>query len=228
MSWRTNSAVLWTRNVGRVLGVNRIVARLGERGYEEQYDEKLSSCIRNGDVVWDIGANVGYYTTQFASRVGSAGRVIAFEPSARNFQQLQSACKGLANVTLEPYGLGKTPGRVHFKQGCDALGATSQVVDDESAEDTVEIRVGDSLVLENAIPPPNAIKMDVEGFEGEVLEGLKSCLASPRLRAVGVEVHFGILHQRGLSHVPHDIEAALKAAQFSVIWPDQSHLLATR
>lgn len=228
MSWRTNSVVLWARNVGRALGINRLVGGLTQHGYEVDYDTRLSSCVRGGDVVWDIGANVGYYTTQFAERVGPEGAVIAFEPSKLNFARLQAACEGLHQVSLQQFGLGDVRGQVGFRQGTDKLGATSQVVSDASGADVVEIRVGDELISAAILPQPNIIKMDVEGFEGEVLRGLHACLASPDLRAVGVEIHFGILKQRGWGLAPQVIESALRAAGFSVSWPDHSHLLATR
>lgn len=228
MSWRTNSAVLLARNVGRAMGVNRLVGRLIQHGYEEDYDARLSSYIHSADVVWDIGANVGYYTTQFAKRVGPRGMVIAFEPSKLNFLRLQTACKELQQVGLQPFGLGEANGQVGFRQGNDNLGATSQVVSDASGDDVVQIRVGDELISEAVLPQPNVIKMDVEGFEGEVLRGLQKCLTSPNLRAVGIEIHFGILQQRGLGRAPQVIESVLRAADFSVSWPDNSHILATR
>lgn len=227
MSWRTNTAVLWARNAGRTVGLNRVLARFGDKGYERKYDEQLTSRIHPGDTVWDVGANVGYYVAQFSRLVGPRGTVVAFEPSARNFQRLQAACASLPNVRLRPCGLGNVRGRVHFQQGADDLGATSKVVDGAGA-DVVEIEVGDRLVAAGTAPPPNAIKIDVEGFEGEVIEGLATCINSPALRVVGVEVHFGILAQRGLGHVPRTIEGTLAAAGLTVGWPDKSHLLATR
>ena len=51
------------------------------RGYEESFRAAMFSCIRPGDCVWDVGANVGLYSELFAAAVGSAGKVISFEPS---------------------------------------------------------------------------------------------------------------------------------------------------
>lgn len=220
--------MLSARDIGRSLGINRVIARIREKGYETNYDSQLSSCMRAGDVVWDIGANVGYYTRRYAERIGQKGRVIAFEPSARNFERLRRACKELSNVSLMSYGLGNMRAKVHFRQGDDPLGATSQIVDEGVAGDIVEIRVGDDLIADGAIPPPNIVKMDVEGFEGEVIQGLTRTLSASELRAVGMEVHFGILKERGLAHMPRDIENALKSNGFTIVWPDHSHLLAMR
>lgn len=75
---------------------------------------------------------------------------------------------------------------------------------------------------------PNAIKIDVEGFEVEVLQGLGPHLAAPTLRVIGVEVHFGILKERGMADAPQRIERLLARNGFRVQWPDSSHLLALR
>lgn len=228
MSWRTSTIGVFARDIGRTLGVNRFVARLRAHGYEENYEAKLSASIQQNDVVWDIGANVGYYTKQFAASVGESGTVVAFEPSALNFERLKSACAGLTTVRLLPYGLGSVSGRMRFEQGSDDLGATSRVIEDRDAGTIVDVRVGDELIASGAAPAPNVIKMDVEGFEGEVLSGLAASLRSPALRTIGVEVHFQILKQRGLGRTPHAIEAMLETAGFRVSWPDSSHILATR
>ena len=89
MTWRTNGLVLAARNIGRTLGLNKVIASylLGE-GYEAKYDNCFSATLRQGDCVWDVGANVGYYTRSFCDRVGDAGFVFAFEPSPANYVRL--------------------------------------------------------------------------------------------------------------------------------------------
>lgn len=234
MSWQTQPWVVGLRNLGRVLGLNRwIAARLYGCGYETRYDEALAACLRPGDVVWDVGANVGYYTRLFAERAGDAGRVIAFEPSPVNFVRLQQACGTLAHVKLYPMGLGREDGRLSFQQGEDELGATSRVLEpSDSLTDhetiQVEIRRGLGLIESGIAPPPNVLKIDVEGFEFEVLEGLGKALAEEGLRAVGIEIHFGLLQDRGMGDAPQHIEALLQQQGYRLRWSDASHLLATR
>lgn len=227
MTWRTARPVVWLRDLGRGIGLNRWMASIGRSGYESSYDEMLSAAIRSGDVVWDVGANVGYYTRRFVSRVGGSGVVFAFEPSPVNFSRLHEACSGMPEARLVQAGLGATSGHVGFHQGEDDLGATSRVSDDERPTERVEIRVGDEEIA-TGTPQPNVIKIDVEGYEGEVLSGLKHCLKSPSLRAIGVEVHFGILAERGLPSMPRKIEHMLRDSGFKVRWPDSSHLIAMR
>ncbi len=227
MSWRTHPLVVKARNLGRALGVNRYIASRESGGYEAAYDARMRACIRPGDTVWDVGANVGLYTARFAELVGPAGRVVAFEPSPTNFAELTRACAGLRNVTLEPFGLGERLGVVSFAQGGDSLGATSRIVSGGTEGDTVDIRSGDALIAAG-LAVPNVLKIDVEGFEGEVLAGLRQCLSNPDLRAIAIEIHFSLLSERGLAHVPGEIEKTLRQQGLTVSWPDRSHVLATR
>jgi len=184
--------------------------------------------LRQGDCVWDIGANVGHYTKLFADRVGASGKVFAFEPSPANFERLCAACVSFPNVTLLQVALGKGNGRLRLKQGPDDLGATSRILDTESGGLVVEVRSGASLISSGGALPPNAVKIDVEGFEFEVLQGFAVHLKNPALRVIGVEIHFGILKQRGMPEAPKEIEDMLCRSGFSVRWPDISHILAVR
>lgn len=229
MSWRTNGFVLILRNIGRSLGLNRWIASyLLGAGYETRYDNSFSGALRQGDCVWDVGANVGYYTRLFSKRVGEQGRVFAFEPSPVNFGRLASVCASLGNVTLLHSGQGREDSKLRFQQGADELGATSRIVEADSAGVIVDIRSGASVIHGGEVLVPNAIKIDVEGFEYEVLKGLGEHLKNPGLRVIGVEVHFGILKQRGVPRVPQEIEDMLCRNGFSVSWPDSSHILAVR
>jgi hypothetical protein len=73
------------------------------------------------------------------------------------------------------------------------------------------------------------MKIDVEGFEDEVLEGMPRVLADPRLRAIFLEVHFKLLEQRGKAEAPIHIERMLQSLGFNTRWfKDRSHLQALR
>jgi hypothetical protein len=83
------------RALGQRLGILRPIVRafrwLLSKSYEEQFHRSLLDAIHPGDLVWDIGANVGVYTFLFADRVGPSGAVVAFEPSPRPYATLQAA-----------------------------------------------------------------------------------------------------------------------------------------
>lgn len=229
MSWRTIPLVMKARRLARATGINKPLAwLLNGGGYEVRYDAGFAAAIRPSDVVWDVGANVGHYTRSFAERVGRSGKVVAFEPSPANFARLREATATCDNVMLKNIGLGSRDDRLQFEQGADELGATSRVTGSSAGGMVVEIRSAASLLAANEAPVPNAVKIDVEGHEHEVLVGMSDLLADPALRLVGIEVHFGILQDRGQGDVPSRLESLLRRAGFAVRWPDVSHILALR
>lgn len=221
------------RTLGRALGINGLVARLvgGDR-YEDRFDRAFCATLRPGDCVWDVGANVGHYTRLFSAAVGPAGRVLAFEPSPVNASALEKATADLPNVQRLTIALGDVRASLNFLEAIPAQGYQSRCLTDQEAAGLstilVDVRRGDDIVNETPAATPNAIKIDVEGFECEVLEGLGSLLASPDLRTVGVEVHYSILEQRGRADAPRDIARLLAAHGFGVEWVDHSHLIGRR
>jgi len=225
------------RAVARRLGLTPYLSKLrhavqtiaGDAAYEAHFDRALMRAVRPGDVVWDIGANVGLYTTRFSDAVGERGRVVAFEPTPSCFAELQRATHARGNVTAMNLALGDTAGTARMTVADDPLGATHSLVASAGGE-TIEVRVarGDLLATDEGVPAPNVIKLDVEGFEEEVLVGLAGFLNEPSCRAVLCEIHFGILDARGRRQAPARIESRLRDAGFCVRWVDASHLAAER
>lgn len=232
MSWQTSGGVLALRRLGRELGLNRVLGSLiGGTEYELKFQRAMLEAIRPGDVVWDVGANVGLYSALFSDIAGSAGRVFAYEPSPHNLLRLKDAVALLGNVMVVPVALGERNETVYLEQGDDSLGATSRVMQHEGTTPgrvSVRQESGDDLVSSGAVPPPAVMKIDTEGCELDVLRGLRQTLQNPKLRAVCVEVHFRLLDERGLAHAPSEIERMLASAGFDVAWPDASHIVATR
>jgi hypothetical protein len=92
----------------------------------------------------------------------------------------------------------------------------------------VAVRSAASIVADEPELFPNLIKIDVEGHEGAVMDGMDGLLADRRLRCIGIEVHFGLLDERGEGGRPKSIEQTLIQHGFKVRWTDRSHLLAVR
>lgn len=222
------------RNLTRSLGLNKLAARLllcGE--YEDRFGPRLLAEVRASDTVWDVGANVGLYTSQFAERAGDLGQVVAFEPVPACFAALQEVARGRKNIHPVNAALGSADGHLTMALEQDALAATHRVVQgiDAGASDAfteVPVRSGESFATEHPRLFPNVIKIDVEGFEGEVFSGLKTLLNDKRLRCVGIEMHFGLLQERGESATPGKLEEGLQQDGFRVEWTDPSHLIALR
>ena len=97
----------------------------------------------------------------------------------------------------------------------------------EVAVEEVKVHVARAISYAERFPP-NVIKIDVEGFELEVLTGMAQFLASPTLRSLFIEVHFSILSERGRTEAPRKIVHRFRLTGFNVKWLDPSHLVAQR
>lgn len=145
--------------------------------------------VRQGDTVADVGANIGLYTIALAQRVGSAGRVVAFEPDPANAVLLKR------NLALNPTGekvevieaaVGDEEGEVPFEMN-------GEVQSHVSAHSGDRAKLVRSVTLDKMFEnkPLGLLKIDVEGFEEKVLQGgvhlLKDSFRKPR--KIFVEVH---------------------------------------
>jgi FkbM family methyltransferase len=205
MRYITNTNIIKLRNIGRRIGLNNLLAKLiNKKGYEINFDDSFNGHLKVGDCVWDVAANIGYYTKLFAKRVGSEGIVHAYEPSKINFKILTNNCSKLTNIVCHPFGIGDKNTVLNFIQGTDELGATSHFAENKEIGEMIEIKTGDYLIDEG-MTPPNAMKIDVEGFELEVLNGILKNIHNKFLRLIDIEVHFKLLKDRGMSIAPSKI-----------------------
>jgi FkbM family methyltransferase len=166
----------WARRLGIIRWVGRARGLLpfGSRDYEAQFARALLGEVRPGDCVWDVGANLGLYTARFSDAVGSTGLVFAFEPAPGPFERV--AQLGRHNVRALNVALGRESGELPMTVNADPLAATHSFVQSpDNQGGTVQVRVvaGDELVAGEGLRSPNVVKVDVEGFEEEVLAGLK-------------------------------------------------------
>jgi FkbM family methyltransferase len=205
------------RSVVRRLGLVPLLDKIRSVwrvGYEDSFSHALLSEVRSSDCVWDVGANVGYYTQRIAPL---ASHVVAFEPVQETFLRLSKLA--LPNATLVNAALADVQGMLPISLANDAsslAGFNSNIA---------EVRVvrGDELDL----PQPNVVKIDVEGFEWEVISGMQTRLRAPECRAVFCEMHFEVLERRGLRQTPAKIVKQLRSLGFAKIrWLDASHIYA--
>jgi FkbM family methyltransferase len=154
---------------------------LADREFHEIEMNALGSMIARGDVVADIGANVGAYTKQLSSLVGEAGRVHAFEPVAANFDILQTVVrKGrLTNVELHRLALGSALEEREIAIP-DLGGFTgyywAHLAKPGEHGEKVTVSMLDELWRRKVVSELEFIKCDVEGFELEVIRGARELL----------------------------------------------------
>jgi FkbM family methyltransferase len=221
------------RSIARRIGLTRAIVRIrGEAQYEERFSNAMLSAIYPGAVVWDVGANVGFYSAKFSDRVGPRGTVIAFEPVPVCFDALQNAVADLSNVRCMNAALGQSTGDFVFDVGDGSVNPNAHIVErgTESTGKTLALPVytGDVAAKQFSLPSPNLVKIDVEGFELEVVRGMQDLLRASSCRHVFVEVHFLKLQERGLANAAKELCRVLGSLGFAVSWIDASHLHARR
>jgi FkbM family methyltransferase len=157
--------------------------------------EALRANLNRGDTVWDVGANTGLLSMFAAKLVGKRGHVVAFEPSPDVFGVLQQNVNGISSITVSEVGIGSTNGTATFAAcGLSPEGAfVRELVErhcgEENVQDiAVQIHSIDHLIEHALYPCPSLIKIDVEGFELEVLKGGKRFLAAERPILI-IEIH---------------------------------------
>jgi len=154
---------------------------------------KLISVLRKGDVLWDIGASIGLYTALPAKAVGPEGQVVAFEPDSENYAKLRENVElnGLTNVRLVQKALGETKARMNLYKGADITDSNLRESSKSNSTgcEAIEMVDGDTFREDANLPPPRAIKIDVEGYEYAVLQGLHRTLAMPNCELVFCEIH---------------------------------------
>jgi len=129
----------------------------------------VKDLLHNGDIFYDIGANVGIYTLLSSEKVGNPGIVVAFEPLPANVRILNKHIQmnKCTNVRVIECALSNVSGNcLFFEHPDNTMGSISKNGNLEVPTLTL-----DSVVADGIAPPPDLIKMDVEGAESIVLRG---------------------------------------------------------
>src|SRR5580704_6835705 len=146
--------------------------------YERDKQHLVANEVLRGSTFYDIGANVGFYTLLASACVG-AGRVVAFEPLPRNLKYLRRHVElnRINNVTVLDVAVSDKNQVLHFH--AEKTGFMGRLSDDDS-ELPVESISLDALIGDGKIPPPDYIKMDIEGAELLALRGAEQVLRMRR------------------------------------------------
>lgn len=222
-----NRPRLFTVRYNKLTGPYRLCLRLADGpGMRQRLCEGTETAeryiflplLQKGWICGDIGAHVGDYTVEMAMLVGPQGKVYAYEVVPHYYELLKRGIEanGLTNVVPRLALVGATPGTVPLPVKMlprDMMGG--------AVTDVPRVR------LDDEIPRLNAIKIDCEGYEVDVLKGMTRLIAENRGLLLFLEVHNRQLPEAG-SSLEELANLLLAVFQFRVWEISYKHCLCSR
>jgi FkbM family methyltransferase len=175
--------------------------------YEPVKQQRIAEALQPGDVFYDVGANVGFYTLLASRVVGPSGLVVAFEPLPRNlvFLRRHVQLNRCGNVKVVEAAVSRLTGTKRFDPGTDP---SSGRLSDEGAIEVRTVALDDLVTDDKQLPPPSVIKMDIEGGEVLALQGAMRVLAEYRptifLSSHGHDIHIECVQR--LNDLGYEVE----------------------
>jgi FkbM family methyltransferase len=165
--------------------------------YEPIETEWFKECVGPGDTFVDVGANFGHYTFLGASRVGPTGKVFSFEPSPHASKVIEAAISdsGISNVVLVKSAVGKTAGSVslYLPNTPDLHSPSILFSDTNFIPIQIQVVSLDTFEAFESIRNIKLVKMDVEGYEPDVLKGMEKLIGAGKVENVFCEFNSGWL-----------------------------------
>ena len=196
VSWQIRSRVFPGPAIVPFVNGSRLMIRRGRPGSTGNLYTRLHEfaemgfvlhALRKGDVLADVGANVGAYSILAASLPGT--RCIAFEPASDTFELLAENVRlndYASRVTMHRMAIGNADGEVSLTTSLDTVNHVAAPTDEGVAQEVVPSRRLDTVL---GAETPAVIKIDVEGYETQVIEGAPQTLASEKLLAIVLEMN---------------------------------------
>jgi FkbM family methyltransferase len=166
--------------------LTQVVVKYGE--YEPTETRLIRQVLGEGDTFIDVGANVGWYSVLAAKRVGETGKVVAFEPEPSSLETLRRNVRlnGLNNVVVEGKALSNAGGTFKLFLAKANLGMHSLVLN-HGGEHYVEVEAVRFDDYWRGRGPVRLIKIDTEGAEAMILDGMRETLKSQKELGLIVE-----------------------------------------
>ena len=162
----------------------------------------LSKELKKGMTCLDVGGNIGYYTLLESKIIGDAGKVIAIEPSPPNFEHLKRnlEIQDTKNVDAYNFAAGDVDGNVNFLVYKESNGSFT-IPDGETTDLPGELikvpaKRMDTFLKELNIEHVDFVRMDVEGYEHHIIEGMKETIKKSK-PMFQIEVHVTLMGKEG-------------------------------
>lgn len=192
------------------------IANLGEEliqrdEYEPETEMLFRSLLRHGDSFLDIGANEGYFTTVAASLVGDIGHVVAVEPQGRlcDIIEINAGLNGLKATVVHGAVGGVGECELHLYPSLNT-GASSIVRKPKLYRKKEHAPFVDPETMLDGLEFFSLVKVDVEGFEANVVKSLIPLMTSGKIHALLIDYHASILAANQID--PTQIEASILKA----------------
>jgi FkbM family methyltransferase len=192
-------------------GVERSIYYSGT--YEAGTLHMFNKILRNGDIFIDVGSNIGLMTIYAAMQVGPSGKVFAFEPEPDTFNILESNCKlnKLDNIVLNNIALGAEDKEALIFPNPEINRGASSLIRKAGAEGKkVLVKRLDDYITVNGINNVRLMKIDIEGYELEMLRGSLSFLSGIDAPVICIEYSNEVSHTAEVGDVYEFIKALNK------------------
>lgn len=150
--------------------------------YKKEKDKEeimlFGKIVKKGDIVIDIGANIGFYTILFSNLVGKEGRVYAFEPENENYNRLKKNTKNLKNVSLYKQAISNSSKSLKIYTS-SLINVDHKTYKTSSYKKSYRVKATsvDNFLRGRRV---SFIKMDIQGAEFTALKGMKQTLVKNR------------------------------------------------
>ena len=190
--------------------------------YEAANSEIYRKLVRPNDIVFDVGANFGWYTALLASRVRPKGKVHAFEPlpSVAQMTRETVAMNNLEDVVVvTTEGLGSKCGTFTvftFKELPHGHASATDLGRADAVPHVCRITTLDDYVAKQQVEQIDFLKVDVEGHELEVFKGATRTLSEANAPIIAFEINVRCLRDRGLA--AYQVSDMLRQCGYTHFW----------